>query len=83
MVEHVENIGIHYSRTLREWRDRFMAARTQVRGLGFTDEFVRAWDYYLQYCEAGFEERYLRNAQLVLTRKFNKKLPIYPEVPAG
>ncbi len=43
-----------YADTLAEWRRRFMAAEPQVRKLGFDTGFIRLWEYYLSYCEAGF-----------------------------
>lgn len=46
-----------YARTLRAWRDRFHAKLNCVRELGYTDRFIRLWDYYLSYCEAAFSER--------------------------
>ena len=65
---HVEEIGLHYARTLREWRRRFLSRLSDVADLGFDDRFVRMWDFYLAYCEAGFSERYTSNVQLVLAR---------------
>ena len=53
-LEHVDNIGLHYAQTLAEWRRRFNAQEATVRQLGFDDVFLRAWNYYLTYCEAGF-----------------------------
>jgi cyclopropane-fatty-acyl-phospholipid synthase len=75
VVEDVENIGIHYSRTLREWRDALVAKKDQVRAQGFDDAFLRTWEYYFSYCEAGFATRTLGDLQLVLTRPNNKRLP--------
>ena len=63
-----EDIAPHYARTLAMWRDRFDSQVDNVRALGFDDHFIRMWRYYLCYCEAGFEERYLRTFQL----EFNK-----------
>ena len=37
-----------------------------MRALGYPERFVRLWDFYLAYCEAGFEERYLGTAQLLM-----------------
>ena len=54
-LETVENIGVHYAETLREWRRRFHAGKAAVHALGFDDRFTRIWNYYLCYCEAGFE----------------------------
>lgn len=53
---HIENLAWHYARTLNIWRDRFMQRQDEVRGLGFDDGFIRMWEYYLAYCEAGFAE---------------------------
>ena len=40
----------------------------EVRALGYPETFCRMWTYYLCYCEAGFAERTLGDAQLLLTR---------------
>lgn len=73
-IEHLENIGIHYARTLQEWRNRFLAAKDRVAQLGFDDEFQRKWEYYLVYCEVGFAHRFLNDVQMVLTRPKNRTL---------
>jgi cyclopropane-fatty-acyl-phospholipid synthase len=52
----VEHFGRSYARTLAEWRNRFRAAWPSIAPLGFDQRFQRLWDYYLSYCEAGFEE---------------------------
>ena len=49
-----------------------------MRELGFTDEFIRTWEFYLAFCEAGFRTRALHDYQLVLTRPFNDRLPADP-----
>lgn len=46
--------GPDYARTLRHWRERFLAAEASVRRLGFDDRFMRIWEFYLAYCEAAF-----------------------------
>lgn len=74
----LEDIGIHYARTLRTWRERFFARIEDVRRLGYDERFVRIWGFYLSYCEAAFRTRSLRDLQLVLTRPFNDGLPAYP-----
>ena len=53
-LEHIDNIGLHYAKTLQEWRQRFNAKEDIVRKLGFDDIFLRVWNYYMTYCEAGF-----------------------------
>jgi cyclopropane-fatty-acyl-phospholipid synthase len=74
VVEDVENIGGHYVRTLREWRDALLAQSDRVKAQGFDEQFLRTWDYYFSYCEAGFATRTLGDLQLVLTRPNNKLL---------
>ena len=73
---HLEDITPHYARTLREWRQRFQGNLDGVRALGYPDRFLRLWDYYLCYCEAGFEERNVLDIQLVLGRPRMDRAPI-------
>jgi cyclopropane-fatty-acyl-phospholipid synthase len=61
-------IGHHYATTLRHWRERFLTERERVHGLGFDGTFVRMWEFYLAYCEAGFATGALGDAQLRLAR---------------
>ena len=63
-VTHLEDIGPHYATTLKRWHDRFFASIDKVAKLGFSDEFVRMWQYYLCYCEGGFIERTIGNVQM-------------------
>ena len=65
---HLEDFGPHYAKTLRSWRDRFFAAIDAVRAMGYDERFIRMWDYYLSYCEAGFAERYIGVAQILLAK---------------
>ena len=51
----VERFGTSYARTLNAWREKFRAAWPEISTLGFDDRFRRMWEYYLTYCEAGFE----------------------------
>jgi cyclopropane-fatty-acyl-phospholipid synthase len=67
-VQESVEIGSHYVPTLRAWRERFLANAEHVRALGFSGEFVRMWEFYLAYCEAGFATRALGNVQLLLAR---------------
>jgi cyclopropane-fatty-acyl-phospholipid synthase len=67
-LTHVESFGEDYARTLRLWRERFLARRDEALALGYDESFLRKWEYYLAYCETGFRERELTVAQLVLAR---------------
>lgn len=68
VLHDLENIGTHYAETLRRWRNRFNNERESVRALGFDIRFERMWKFYLTYCEAAFDCRYLGNLQLVFAR---------------
>ncbi|MBU1057823.1 MAG: cyclopropane-fatty-acyl-phospholipid synthase family protein [Proteobacteria bacterium] len=73
---HLEDIAPHYAQTLRTWRHNFFENIDAVRGQGFTDSFIRMWEFYLCYCEAGFAERYLGDIQLILTKPNCRHAPI-------
>ncbi len=60
--------GLDYARTLRLWRDDFLAKQEQVMALGFDQRFLRIWEFYLAYCEAAFEERNTDVVQLTLRK---------------
>jgi cyclopropane-fatty-acyl-phospholipid synthase len=47
--------GRDYAETLRRWRAAFMAQLPQVRAQGFDERFIRMWEFYYCYCEAGFD----------------------------
>ncbi len=75
---HHEDITPHYARTLREWRERFISHISEVRSLGYSEEFIRMWEYYLCYCEAGFKERYISDVQMLFTKPLSRRLPMLP-----
>ena len=77
MVHDVREIGPHYARTLREWRERFLLRRSEIEALGLDVHFQRTWEYYLAFCEAAFATCALRDAQIVLTRPLNRTLAAY------
>jgi cyclopropane-fatty-acyl-phospholipid synthase len=67
-VFHLEDIGPHYARTLALWRENFFARIADVRRLGYNEQFIRMWEFYLCYCEGGFAERQLGDVQMLLTK---------------
>jgi cyclopropane-fatty-acyl-phospholipid synthase len=72
-VFHLEDMGRHYARTLQDWRSRFHAALPEVRALGFSERFIRMWDFYLGYCQGAFEERRISDVQMLLTKTGNRR----------
>lgn len=67
-VTESRRIGSSYARTLEEWRHRFNDRLVEVAELGFDETFVRMWNFYLAYCQAGFAARYIDDYQLGLSR---------------
>ena len=64
-LKHLNDIGLSYAQTLHHWRARFLAAREQVLALGFDENFIRMWDFYLCYCEGGFKEGVISDVHLL------------------
>ena len=69
----LEDIGPHYATTLKLWRENFFANIKEVRKLGYTEEFIKMWDFYLSYCEGGFMERALGDVHLLLAKPENRR----------
>ena len=67
-IFHLQDIGPHYARTLAQWRRNFFEQLAAVRKLGFSDQFIRLWEFYLCSCEGGFAERALGDVQMLLTK---------------
>ncbi|WP_416308280.1 class I SAM-dependent methyltransferase [Neptunicella sp. SCSIO 80796] len=58
----------HYAQTLKCWADNFYLHRDQIKALGYNDEFMRMWEYYLCYCEGGFKQRVIGVSHLLLAK---------------
>ncbi|CAE7199775.1 hypothetical protein CFE70_007952 [Pyrenophora teres f. teres 0-1] len=82
VVDGIENIGPHYAKALRLWREEFLEKWTDVikpqlikekAGEGMDDEgaevFKRKWDYYFRYSEAGFSTKTLGDVILTVGRE--------------
>lgn len=70
----VENLRLHYARTLRHWWDLFEANVDRVRTM-FDDKFVRMWRLYLAGSIAAFETGTLQLFQVVFTPRQNHDIP--------
>ena len=64
----VEDITPHYAKTLAAWRERFMSRLEQVKQQGFDDLFIRMWEFYLCYCQGGFDLRAISTVQVLIAR---------------
>jgi cyclopropane-fatty-acyl-phospholipid synthase len=62
----VENLRMHYARTLAHWSRRFASMEDEVRSR-YGDEFCRAWELYLVGSEAAFAVGSLQLFQVVFS----------------
>ena len=83
-VVDVENLRLHYARTLACWSERFAAARNDVRS-HYGDEFARAWELYLAGSQAAFASGWMQLFQIVFAPREaappSWTRPIPPGVP--
>jgi len=69
---HTEDMTPHYATTLNHWKQRFLSRLVEVRQLGFDERLIRMWNFYLSYCEAGFEERRVHCVQTMFGKPKSK-----------
>lgn len=62
------SFGLDYEKTLLCWLENFDLAYDKVIALGFDDEFVRKWRFYLAYCAAGFAAKRTDVVQFLLKK---------------
>jgi cyclopropane-fatty-acyl-phospholipid synthase len=77
---HLEEIGPHYARTLNVWRSNFLRQVRKIRAMGYSDSFLRMWNYYYCYCEGAFIERAIGTVQMLLVRPGCRREPIVPPI---
>ena len=65
----LEDITSHYAKTLKMWRKNFLGKQKDIKKLGFSDTFIRLWEFYLTYCEAGFLEKNIGDYQFVFSKQ--------------
>lgn len=67
-LTHFEDITEFYPPTLRAWHRRMTENREPIKALGFDEPFLRMWEFYFAYCEAGFLERWIGNVQMLFAK---------------
>ncbi len=77
---HLEDIGAHYARTLKCWRGSFIRQIRRIRAMGYSDTFLRMWNYYYCYCEGAFMEHAIGNVQMLLVRPDCRREPVVPSL---
>lgn len=66
--EHI-SFGKDYAKTLSIWRKNFQLNWNNIEKLGFNQNFKRLWEYYLTYCEVGFNSGSINVSQFLLEKK--------------
>lgn len=60
--------GDDYAKTLEQWRHNVFSVSNELGFLGYDAYFQRLWEYYLVYCQVGFEQKRLDVVQFVLEK---------------
>lgn len=68
VITDIEVLRLHYARTLRLWRERFMARRGEALAL-YDARFCRMWEFYLSMSEAAFRYQDIAIFQVQLARR--------------
>jgi cyclopropane-fatty-acyl-phospholipid synthase len=71
----VENLRLHYAKTLRHWLERYEAASERVKSK-FDEKFVRMWRLYLAGSVAAFTMGTLQLFQVVFAPRDNNEIPL-------
>ncbi len=61
--------GLHYAKTLSEWKTSFNNSWDDIMKSGFDINFKRLWMYYLSYCEGGFRSGNINVGQFLIGRE--------------
>lgn len=67
IVTDIEVLRLHYTETLRHWRERFLANWENLRRY-YDDRFRRMWEFYLTASEMSFRHRGLVVFQIQLAK---------------
>ncbi len=70
----VENLRLHYARTVEHWLNRFDRQVATIRDM-FGERFVRMWRLYLAASIATFEAGNMQLFQVVFTPSRNNQIP--------
>lgn len=71
----VENLRLHYNRTLLCWKKNFEEHMDEVQQM-FDERFIRMWHLYLSACAATFHNGIIDLHQILFTNGINNALPI-------
>ena len=63
------NFGYSYAKTLIKWLEKFDEEKKSILELGYSEEFIRKWRFYLAYCAASFNVNRTDVIQYTLTHE--------------
>ena len=72
----MEDITKHYAETLNRWKVNFIKVIPEVKKMGFSEAFIKMWEFYFVFCEAGFLERNIGDVQLVFSKSGARDIDI-------
>jgi cyclopropane-fatty-acyl-phospholipid synthase len=67
IVSDIEILQLHYAKTLKAWRERFLAHREEAVRL-YDQRFVRMWEFYLASSEMSFRDGDMVVFQIQMTK---------------
>ncbi len=74
-LRRLEDIGKHYSETLKTWKDNLhingdseLSRLRDSNKIPSDPSFIRYWDFYLSYCRAGFLEKFVSDVQMLFEK---------------
>ena len=63
-----KSFGKDYAKTLTIWKERFNKSWNDISKIGFDEKFKNLWNYYLSYCETGFDTGHTDVSQFYLRK---------------
>ena len=73
IISDLEVLRLHYSLTLRHWKERFLSKKDKILEM-FDEKFFRIWEFYLTGCEMEFKW----GQQVVFQFQLSKELKSTP-----
>jgi cyclopropane-fatty-acyl-phospholipid synthase len=73
IISDLEVLRLHYSLTLRHWKERFLSKKEKILEM-FDEKFFRIWEFYLTGCEMEFKW----GQQVVFQFQLSKELKSTP-----
>lgn len=68
-IKEITDIGQDYAKTIAIWEERFMQSQQYILNLGFSQQFIRLFQFYFCYCQAGFLCSYISDVHVVMEKR--------------